>query len=115
MPHGVCSDGVCVLDITAVCAFAVVEVAFASAVITGDFEDVMSEFHVGNVVTALTVTLMVCGFGIGPLFWSPLVSLNSPFDLFSWCSLVYRVNCSVADCSGSYRRSSTCCSSSGVL
>lgn len=60
-------------DITAVCAFSVVEVAFASAVITGDFKDVMAEFHMGNVVVALTVTLMVCGFGIGPLFWSPMV------------------------------------------
>ena len=57
------------------CAFSVVEVAFASAVITGDFKDVMQEFHVGDVVVALSVTLMVCGFGIGPLFWSPLVSL----------------------------------------
>lgn len=55
------------------CAFAVVEVAFASAVITGDFEDVEAEFHVGQVVVALSVTLMVCGFGIGPLFWSPMV------------------------------------------
>lgn len=61
------------LDITAVCAFSVVEVAFASAVITGDFRDVMDEFHMGNVVVALSVTLMVCGFGIGPLFWSPMV------------------------------------------
>ena len=32
------------------CAFSVVEVAFASAVITGDFHDVMDEFHMGNVV-----------------------------------------------------------------
>ena len=61
------------IDITAVCAFSVVEVAFASAVITGDFEGVEAEFHVGEVVTALSVTLMVCGFGIGPLFWSPMV------------------------------------------
>ena len=61
------------LDITAICAFSVVEVAFASAVITGDFKDVMEEFHMGDVVVALSVTLMVCGFGIGPLFWSPMV------------------------------------------
>lgn len=61
-------------DITAVCAFSVVEVAFASAVVTGDFKDIMAEFHKGNVVVALSVSLMVCGFGVGPLFWSPLVS-----------------------------------------
>ena len=64
------------VDITSVCAFSVVEVAFASAVVTGDFKDIMAEFHVGDVVTALSVTLMVCGFGIGPLFWSPLVSIT---------------------------------------
>ena len=65
-------------DITAVAAFAVVEVAFASALVTGDFEDIEAEFHVGEVVTALSVTLMVCGFGIGPLFWSPMVRLHLP-------------------------------------
>lgn len=59
--------------ITFVCAFSVVEVAFASAVVTGDFDDLMAEFQVGDVVIALSVTLMVCGFGLGPLFWSPVV------------------------------------------
>lgn len=36
----------------------------------------MDEFQMGNVVIALTVTLMVCGFGVGPLIWSPLVSIQ---------------------------------------
>lgn len=60
--------------ITFICAMSVVEVAFASAVVTGDFEDLQEQFHVGNVVIALSVTLMVVGFGLGPLFWSPIVS-----------------------------------------
>ena len=51
----------------------VVEVAFASSVVTGDFEGIEERFHIGDVTTSLTVTLMVCGFGIGPLLWSPLV------------------------------------------
>lgn len=51
----------------------VVEVAFASSVVTGDFDDLESFFHVGDVVIGLSVSLMVCGFGIGPLCWSPLV------------------------------------------
>ncbi len=67
------------LDVTAVCAWSVVEVAFASAVVTGDFKDIMSEFHMGEVVVALSVTLMVCGFGVGPLIWSPLVRHLSLF------------------------------------
>ena len=52
------------VDITAVCAIAVVQVAFASAVITGDFRDIEAEFGVGEVVTALSVSLMVVGFGM---------------------------------------------------
>lgn len=55
----------------------VVEVAFASSVVTGDFEDLESYFHVGDVVISLSVSLMVCGFGIGPLLWSPLVRYSS--------------------------------------
>ena len=47
--------------------------AFASAVITGDFEGLQAEFDVGLVVACLSVSLMVCGFGIGPLLWAPLV------------------------------------------
>lgn len=70
--------------ITAVCALSVVQVAFASAVVTGDFRDIEEEFHVGEVTTALTVTLMVVGFGIGPLAWSPIVSCR---DLFR---VIYR-------------------------
>lgn len=69
------------IGITFVCAFSVVEVAFASAVVTGDFRDIEHEFHVGNVVTALSVSLMVVGFGLGPLLWSPLVSLHITFHL----------------------------------
>ena len=50
-------------DITGVAAMSVVAVAFASAVVTGDFGGIEEEFHVGEVVTALSVSLMVCGFG----------------------------------------------------
>lgn len=64
----------------------VVAVAFASAVVTGDFGDIQDEFDVGEVVVALSVSLMVCGFGIGPLAWSPLVRFSysgTSFALFT--------------------------------
>ena len=51
----------------------VVEVAFASSVVTGDFDGLEEQFHMGDVVIALSVSLMVCGFGVGPLIWSPVV------------------------------------------
>lgn len=60
--------------ITLVASLAVVQVAFASAVVTGGFAEIEETFHVGEVTTALTVSLMVVGFGLGPLAWSPLVS-----------------------------------------
>lgn len=49
--------------ITGVAAISVIQVAFASAVITGDFKGIERDLHVGSVVTALSVSLMVCGFG----------------------------------------------------
>ncbi|TBU45176.1 MFS general substrate transporter [Dichomitus squalens] len=85
--------------LTAVCAMAVVQVAFASAVITGDFKDIESEFHVGEVVTALSVSLMVVGFGIGPLAWSPLSELYGRRPIWIIPSLIYvifNIPCAVA-------------------
>lgn len=77
--------------VTAVCAMSVIEVAFASAVVTGDFKDLMAEFHVGEVVIALSVTLMVCGFGVGPLLWSPLSELYGRQLVWIIPSIVYVV------------------------
>ncbi|KAJ7062878.1 MFS general substrate transporter [Mycena amicta] len=75
--------------ITLVVALAVVAVAFGSAVVTGDFEDIESDFGAGEVVTALTVSLMVVGFGIGPLAWSPLSELYGRKPLWIIPSIFY--------------------------
>ncbi|RPD67408.1 MFS general substrate transporter [Lentinus tigrinus ALCF2SS1-6] len=85
--------------ITIICAIAVVQVAFASAVITGDFRDIEEEFHVGEVVTALSVSLMVVGFGIGPLAWSPLSELYGRRPVWIIPGLFYvifNIPCAVA-------------------
>ncbi|CAL1705557.1 unnamed protein product [Somion occarium] len=58
--------------LTGICALSVVSAAFASAVISGDFADLEEEFDIGIVVVSLTVSLMVCGFGVGPLIWAPM-------------------------------------------
>ncbi|ODV94852.1 hypothetical protein PACTADRAFT_50704 [Pachysolen tannophilus NRRL Y-2460] len=47
-------------------------VAFASAVVTGDIDGPMATFGVSEEVVILTVTLLVLGFGFGPLLFSPL-------------------------------------------
>jgi len=77
----------------------VVAVAFGSAVVTGDFTDIENEFHVGEVVVALSVSLMVCGFGIGPLAWSPLSELIGRQYLWIFPNIVYvifNIPCAVA-------------------
>ncbi|KAA1473236.1 MFS general substrate transporter [Dentipellis sp. KUC8613] len=53
----------------------VVAVAFGTAIITGDFNDIQEEFHVSLTVVTLSVSLMLVGFGIGPLIWAPLSEL----------------------------------------
>ncbi|KDQ08549.1 hypothetical protein BOTBODRAFT_48147 [Botryobasidium botryosum FD-172 SS1] len=61
--------------LTGVAATAVVAAAFASAIITGDSKDIEREFHVGAEVVTLSVSLMVVGFGLGPLVISPMSEL----------------------------------------
>jgi multidrug resistance protein len=75
--------------ITAVAALAVVAVAFGSAVISGDFKDIERDLHSGEVVTALSVSLMVVGFGLGPLLWSPLSELYGRRPMWVIPSVLY--------------------------
>ncbi|GJE87102.1 MFS general substrate transporter [Phanerochaete sordida] len=77
--------------VTAICAMSVVEVAFASSVVTGDFDGLMEEFHMGLVVISLSVSLMVCGFGLGPLFWSPLSEIIGRQPVWIVPSVIYVV------------------------
>lgn len=49
--------------ITAIVSISVIQVAFSSAIVTGDFKDQEQFFGVSAEVIALTVTLTVCGFG----------------------------------------------------
>lgn len=76
-------------DITAVAASSVVSVAFASSVVTGDFEDIRSDLHMSEVVVALSVSLMVIGFGVGPLVYSPLSELYGRRYIWIFPYLVY--------------------------
>jgi len=49
--------------ITGLVSTAVIQVAFSSAIVTGDFHDQEVHFGVSAEVIALTVSLTVCGFG----------------------------------------------------
>ncbi|KAF2455437.1 major facilitator superfamily domain-containing protein [Lineolata rhizophorae] len=58
----------CTMVVAATCFV----VAFNSAVVTADIEDVAETFHVSEEVALLSITLFVVGFGIGPMIFAPL-------------------------------------------
>ncbi|KZV75241.1 MFS general substrate transporter [Peniophora sp. CONT] len=85
--------------LTGLVAMAVVCAAFGSAVVTGDFEGIESEFGVSEVTTALTVSLMVCGFGLGPLAWGPLSEIYGRRWLWVssfWIYTIFNIQCGLA-------------------
>ncbi|KAI0062385.1 MFS general substrate transporter [Artomyces pyxidatus] len=85
--------------VTAIVALAVVSVAFGSAIMTGDFHDVEDEFGVSQVVVALTVSLMVVGFGLGPLVWAPLSEMygRRPLWIYPfWLYVIFNIPCALA-------------------
>ncbi|EPQ60211.1 MFS general substrate transporter [Gloeophyllum trabeum ATCC 11539] len=85
--------------LTFVVACSVIACAFGSAIVTGDFRDIEHEFHVSEVVVALSVSLMVVGFGIGPLAWSPLSELYGRKLLLAssfWIYVIFNIPCAVA-------------------
>ncbi|KAI0319881.1 MFS general substrate transporter [Amylostereum chailletii] len=85
--------------ITAVAAVTVVAAAFGSAVITGDFKDIQAQFDVSETVVALTVSIMVCGFGLGPLAWAPLSEIygRRPLYIISfWMYFIFNLPCALA-------------------
>lgn len=53
----------------------VICVAYGSACIAGGLFTVSEKYHVGSEVAVLSVSLMVIGFSLGPLIWSPVSDL----------------------------------------
>ncbi|KZT27656.1 MFS general substrate transporter [Neolentinus lepideus HHB14362 ss-1] len=85
--------------LTAVVALSVIACAFGSAIVTGDFDGIEAEFGVSEVVVALSVSLMVVGFGIGPLAWSPLSELYGRKLLLAvpfWVYVIFNIPCALA-------------------
>ncbi|CDS13299.1 hypothetical protein LRAMOSA05477 [Lichtheimia ramosa] len=77
----------------------VIAVAFGSSVISGDRTGVINEFNISPTVSALQVSLMVFGFGIGPLLWSPLSEHlgRRPVYIFALgVYVIFNIPCAVA-------------------
>ncbi|QLQ80097.1 hypothetical protein HG537_0D00970 [Torulaspora globosa] len=60
---------------TIILSWLVVCVAYGSACIAGGLFTVSEKYHVGSEVAVLSVSLMVIGFSLGPLIWSPVSDL----------------------------------------
>lgn len=60
---------------TIVLSILVIAVAYGSACITGGLGLVNEKYHVSTEVSILTCSLMVIGFSLGPLIWSPVSDL----------------------------------------
>lgn len=58
--------------VTLIASFLVLAVAYGSAAPTGGLNLIMEKFGVSLEVANLTVAIMVMGFAVGPLIWSPL-------------------------------------------
>ncbi|KAI5968164.1 uncharacterized protein KGF55_000011 [Candida pseudojiufengensis] len=53
-------------------AFMTTSVYMGSAIYTPGILDIMNKFEIGQIVATLPLTLFVVGYGIGPIFFSPL-------------------------------------------
>ncbi len=71
---------------------AVISVVLASAVITGNFEGIEEEFRVSEVVTALSVSSMVCGFGYVQTHPYVLHKQRHPWKILPLPTLIIRAN-----------------------
>jgi hypothetical protein len=68
--------------LTFVVAVATLAVAMISSAYTGGIVEMMAEFHMGQEVATLGVSLFVVGFAVGPLMWAPLSELFGRQILF---------------------------------
>ncbi|PYH88137.1 MFS multidrug transporter [Aspergillus ellipticus CBS 707.79] len=58
--------------VTIIASLLVVCIAYGSSIVTGGLGLIEDKYHVSLEVAILTCSIMVCGFAVGPLLWSPL-------------------------------------------
>ncbi|KAH8819819.1 major facilitator superfamily domain-containing protein [Xylogone sp. PMI_703] len=63
-------------------SFSTLAVAFSSSSYTGGIKQIVEDFHVGQEVAILGVSLFVLGFVLGPLLWGPLSEMYGRQSLF---------------------------------
>ena len=79
-------------------SFATFGVSLGSSCYAGGIEEVLSQFHIGNEVGTLGVSLYVLGFALGPLIWAPLSELLGRQFVYTLTMFALSVFC--AGCAG---------------
>lgn len=74
---------------TIVLSILVIAVAFGSSCVTGGLGLINDKFHVSTEVSTLTCSLMVLGFSLGPLIWSPLSEMIGRQPVYFISLLLY--------------------------
>ncbi|KAF8996139.1 MFS polyamine transporter [Cyathus striatus] len=75
--------------ITATTAFLCLAVTLGSSIITGDITGPTRDLGIKQIITNLTVTCFVIGFGIGPLFFAPLSEVLGRRPMYIVSILLY--------------------------
>ncbi|KAI5288395.1 hypothetical protein KEM54_005239 [Ascosphaera aggregata] len=74
-------------------------VAFCSAVVTADFEDVQATFGVSQEVALLTITVFVVGFGVGPMVFAPASEMFGRYPVYAitlFIAVIFEIPCAMA-------------------
>ncbi|KAJ3562134.1 hypothetical protein NP233_g9767 [Leucocoprinus birnbaumii] len=79
----------CKWMVTLGAAFLCLSVAVGSSIVTGDMSGPANEFGTTQIIANLTVTCFVIGFGIGPLFLSPLSEIYGRRPIYMVLMLLY--------------------------
>lgn len=85
--------------ITMVASSLVVCVAYGSSIVTGGLGLIEDKYHVSLEVAILTCSIMVCGFAVGPLLWSPLSEIigRRPVYIISLALyVIFNIPCALA-------------------
>ncbi|KAJ5646881.1 MFS multidrug transporter [Penicillium lividum] len=84
---------------TIVASAVVVCVAYGSAVVTGGLGLIEAKYNVSLEVAILTCSIMVCGFAVGPLLWSPLSEIigRRPVYIISFALYtIFQIPCALS-------------------
>lgn len=85
--------------ITIVASSLVVCIAYGSSIVTGGLGLIQEAYNVSLEVAILTCSIMVCGFAVGPLLWSPLSEIfgRRPIYIISLgLYVIFNIPCALA-------------------